>query len=42
MAEGKYTSSGKTREGLVFRPMKEEFVNGERTSFKVINLMYKD
>jgi len=42
MAEGKYISSGKTREGLVFRPMKEQFVVYERLSFKVINLMYKD
>ena len=42
MAEGKYKSSGRTREGLVFRPMKEQFKNRERTRFKVINLMYKD
>jgi RNA ligase (TIGR02306 family) len=41
MAEGVY-KSGKIREGLVFRPMKEQFINYERLSFKVINLMYKD
>lgn len=42
MAEGEYKSSGKPREGLVFRPMKEQSINGERLSFKVINLLFKD
>jgi len=41
MAEGNY-KAGKVREGLVFRPMKEQIINGERLSFKVINLMFKD
>ena len=41
MAEGKYFS-GKVREGIVIRPMIEEMVRGERLSFKVINLDYKD
>jgi len=40
-AERKY-SNGKNAEGVVFRPMKEQFVNNERLSFKVINLLYKD
>lgn len=41
-AEGKYKGTKNDREGLVFRPMKETIVNGERLSFKVINLNYKD
>jgi RNA ligase (TIGR02306 family) len=38
-ARGNY-SNGKPREGLVFRPIEEETVMGERLSFKVINLEY--
>ena len=41
MAEGKY-DSGYQREGIVIRPMIENFSEGERLSFKVINLLYKD
>jgi RNA ligase (TIGR02306 family) len=41
MAEGKYESN-RQREGIVIRPMKEQKVRGERLSFKVINLLYKD
>jgi RNA ligase (TIGR02306 family) len=41
-AEDKYKGTKNDREGLVFRPMKETMVNGERLSFKVINLNYKD
>jgi hypothetical protein len=40
-AEGKYPNGGH-REGVVIRPMKEVILNGERVSFKVINLNYKD
>ena len=40
-AEGKYPNGGQ-REGVVIRPMKEMIVNGERLSFKIINLKYKD
>jgi len=40
-AEGKYPNGG-DREGVVIRPMKETMVNGERLSFKIINLNYKD
>lgn len=40
-AEGKYPS-GRHREGVVIRPTKEVIMNGERVSFKVINLDYKD
>lgn len=40
MAEGSY-DNGEPREGIVIRPLNEEKVNGERLSFKVINLMYK-
>lgn len=40
-AEGFY-DSGKPREGIVLRPMQETIVAGERLSFKVINLDYKD
>ena len=35
-------SSGASAEGVVIRPMKETQVNGERLSFKVINLLYRD
>jgi RNA ligase (TIGR02306 family) len=40
MAKGNY-DNGKPREGIVIRPMVEEIVDGERLSFKVINLEYK-
>ncbi|MFZ1554149.1 MAG: RNA ligase family protein [Anaerolineae bacterium] len=40
-AERTYTN-GATAEGVVIRPMKETRVNGERLSFKVINLLYRD
>lgn len=40
-AEGKYPDAGQ-REGVVIRPMKEIMVNGERLSFKIINLKFKD
>jgi hypothetical protein len=40
-AEGVYTESGKQREGIVIRPLTEMQVNGERLSFKVLNLNYK-
>lgn len=40
-AEIKY-DNGKTGEGLVFRPKEPMRVNGERVSFKVINLNYRD
>ena len=40
-AERTYTN-GATAEGVVIRPMKETQVNGERLSFKVINLLYRD
>ena len=42
MAEGEYGESGKQREGIVIRPLKEMQVGGERVSFKVINLRYKE
>ena len=35
-------ANGATAEGVVIRPMKETQVNGERLSFKVINLLYRD
>jgi RNA ligase (TIGR02306 family) len=41
MAQVKYPN-GKHAEGIVLRPMLEERVNGERLSFKIINLLYKD
>lgn len=41
-AEGKYPISLKDREGIVIRPTKEVIIDGERVSFKVINLNYKD
>jgi ATP-dependent RNA circularization protein (DNA/RNA ligase family) len=40
-AEGTYPS-GKQREGVVIRPVEPQFVNGERLSFKVVNLKYKE
>jgi len=42
-AEGQYPN-GKPREGVVIRPVIEQLVptTGERVSFKVINLMYRD
>jgi RNA ligase (TIGR02306 family) len=42
IAAGNYRESGKTREGLVFRPVTPARINGDRLSFKVINLEYKD
>lgn len=39
-AEGRYPN-GRQREGVVFRPFVGQYVNGERLSFKVINLRYK-
>jgi RNA ligase (TIGR02306 family) len=39
-AEGHYPT-GKTREGVVIRPMVETSIRGQRVSFKVINLLYK-
>ena len=41
MAEGLYLN-GRQREGIVIRPQVEELVQGERLSFKVINLLYKE
>lgn len=41
MAQVKYPN-GKHAEGVVIRPMEETKVNGERLSFKVLNLLYKD
>lgn len=38
-AEGCY-ESGKQREGIVIRPMREQWVERERLSFKVANLLY--
>jgi RNA ligase (TIGR02306 family) len=40
-AKGKY-ENGRQREGIVIRPMDEMESDGERLSFKVINLEYKD
>lgn len=40
-AEGAYPN-GKQREGIVIRPLVEEKGKGQRLSFKVINLKYKD
>jgi hypothetical protein len=40
-AEQKY-SNGKPAEGIVIRPLIEQRINGDRLSFKVINLQYKD
>ena len=42
LAEGLYENTKYQREGIVIRPMIETMVNGERLSFKVINLLYKD
>jgi len=41
MAEGLYVN-GRQREGIVIRPQEEHTVNGERLSFKVLNLLYKE
>lgn len=41
MAQVRYPN-GKHAEGVVIRPMEETKVNGERLSFKVLNLLYKD
>jgi hypothetical protein len=41
-AGGKYRESGRAREGLVFRPESPMRVSGDRVSFKVINLEYKE
>lgn len=35
-------ANGATAEGVVIRPLDEMQVNGERLSFKVINLLYRD
>jgi RNA ligase (TIGR02306 family) len=40
LAEGVYPN-GAQREGIVIRPRNEQLVNGERLSFKVLNLRYK-
>lgn len=40
LAEGTYPN-GKQREGIVVRPLEEARVNGDRVSFKVINLNYE-
>lgn len=40
MAEGIYPNR-KQREGVVIRSMEEKIINGQRLSFKVINLNYK-
>lgn len=40
-AEGRYPN-GRQREGVVIRSMVERRVNGDRLSFKVLNLNYKD
>jgi len=40
LAEGEY-DSGVQREGIVVRPIYEQSVEGQRLSFKVINLLYK-
>ena len=42
LAEGLYPNSKYQREGIVIRPMKEMTINGDRLSFKVINLLHKD
>ena len=41
-AEGTYPESGKQREGVVIRSTDYSTYRGERVSFKVINLRYKD
>lgn len=41
LAEGKY-ENGKDREGIVIRSMNENNIFGDRSSMKVINLLYKD
>lgn len=40
-AEGTY-HNGRQREGVVIRPVEESVLYGERVSFKVINLRYKE
>lgn len=42
LARGTYLESGKTREGIVIRPTTPLRCQGERVSFKVINLDYKE
>ena len=39
LAEGTYPN-GKQQEGIVIRPISEARVNGDRVSFKVLNLLY--
>lgn len=41
LAEGTY-QNGKQQEGIVIRPVTEQIVAGDRLSFKVINLLYKE
>ena len=41
LAEGTY-ESGRQREGIVVRPVREMRVQGERLSFKVKNLLYRE
>lgn len=41
-AEGTYPESGKQREGVVIRSVDNSTYKGERISFKVINLKYRD
>jgi nucleoside-triphosphatase THEP1 len=41
IAEGTY-QSGVQREGIVIRPVREMRVEGQRLSFKVVNLLYKE
>lgn len=41
LAEGNY-ANGKQREGIVIRPLKEQWVGPARLSFKALNLLYKD
>lgn len=40
-AEGEY-ENGHQREGIVVRPMIEQYIGRERLSFKIVNLLYKD
>ena len=42
MAEGLYEESGRQREGIVIRPITEMRIEGQRLSFKVLNLLYKE
>lgn len=41
IAEGVYAETGGQREGVVIRPAQEMRVQGERLSFRVINLLYR-